>query len=59
MPGAMQIVFIHGMYMNGHSWAPWAQRATARGYDCTAPSWPYHEGEPAARRPASTRRWDR
>ena len=50
MSAATQIVFIHGMYMNGHSWTPWVQHATARGYDCHAPSWPYHEGEPATLR---------
>ncbi len=41
------IVFIHGMYMNGTSWAPWVARASARGHVCQAPSWPYHDGEPA------------
>lgn len=48
-----QLVFIHGMYMNGHSWAPWVRRASTRGYDCHAPSWPYHEGEPATLRAQS------
>lgn len=45
-----QLVFIHGMYMNGHSWAPWVARAQARGYTCHAPSWPHHDGEPATLR---------
>ena len=44
------IVFIHGMYLNGHSWQAWEQRASARGYSCLAPSWPYHEGDPGALR---------
>jgi pimeloyl-ACP methyl ester carboxylesterase len=44
------VVFIHGMYMNGRSWAPWIEHFGARGYECHAPSWPYHDGEPAALR---------
>jgi pimeloyl-ACP methyl ester carboxylesterase len=47
---ATTVMFIHGMYMNGTSWAPWRERATARGFDSIAPSWPFHEGEPAALR---------
>jgi pimeloyl-ACP methyl ester carboxylesterase len=45
-----EIVFVHGMYLNGRSWQPWIDRASARGYTCHAPSWPYHEGEPKALR---------
>ena len=41
------LVFVHGMYMNGRSWAPWVERAAAAGFDGLAPSWPFHEGEPA------------
>jgi hypothetical protein len=26
-----RIVFVHGMYMNGASWQPWVDRATAAG----------------------------
>jgi pimeloyl-ACP methyl ester carboxylesterase len=44
------VVFIHGMYMNGASWHPWVERASALGHDRHAPSWPYHDGEPAALR---------
>jgi len=50
MSAATQIVFVHGMYMNAHSWTPWVVDAEARGYTCHTPSWPYHEGEPAALR---------
>ena len=50
MPATNQIVFIHGMYMNGHSWQPWVERASARGFVCHTPSWPYHQGDPAALR---------
>jgi alpha-beta hydrolase superfamily lysophospholipase len=46
------IVFIHGMYVNGQSWQPWVDRVTPRGYTCHTPSWPYHDGEPAALRAA-------
>jgi pimeloyl-ACP methyl ester carboxylesterase len=35
------------MYMNGASWQPWVDRATAAGFECLAPSWPYHDGAPA------------
>ncbi len=41
------LLFVHGMYMNGRSRAPWVERAIAAGFDCVAPSWPFHEGEPA------------
>ena len=41
------IVFVHGMYMNGVSWAPWIERASTRGHDSSAPSWPFHDGTPA------------
>src|SRR5262245_26463163 len=50
MAQATQVVFIHGMYMNGESWAPWVDYFRTRGYVCHAPSWPYHDGAPAARR---------
>lgn len=41
------VVFIHGVYMNAASWSPWVERASARGHECHAPSWPFHEGQPA------------
>jgi pimeloyl-ACP methyl ester carboxylesterase len=41
------LVFVHGMYMNGASWQPWVEPASAAGHRCHAPSWPFHEGEPA------------
>jgi pimeloyl-ACP methyl ester carboxylesterase len=44
------IVFIHGMYLNGRSWQPWVERAGSRGFDTVAPSWPFHDGDPAALR---------
>jgi alpha-beta hydrolase superfamily lysophospholipase len=44
---SVNLVFIHGMYLNGASWAPWVARASARGYTCHAPSWPHHAGLPA------------
>lgn len=40
------IVFVHGMYMNGSSWQPWVERAASAGFGSSAPSWPYHDGEP-------------
>jgi pimeloyl-ACP methyl ester carboxylesterase len=50
MTSAPTIVFLHGMYLNGQSWAPWLERAAARGYPGHAPSWPYHDGDPATLR---------
>lgn len=50
MPPTSTIVFLHGMYLTGASWAPWADLASTRGYVCHSPSWPYHDGEPAALR---------
>jgi alpha-beta hydrolase superfamily lysophospholipase len=40
------------MYMNSHSWQPWVERATARGFETVAPSWPFHSGKPAELRAA-------
>lgn len=44
------IVFIHGMFQNAKSWEKWTAYFSQRGYDCIAPSWPLHDGEPAALR---------
>jgi pimeloyl-ACP methyl ester carboxylesterase len=44
------LLLIHGMYLNGSSWGPWVARAEAAGFRCAAPSWPFHDGEPAERR---------
>ena len=44
------LVFIHGMYLTGASWADWLEVAASRGYEAQALSWPFHEGEPAALR---------
>src|SRR5664279_2512220 len=38
------------MYLNGPSWAQWIERARGRGFDAVAPSWPFHDGDPAALR---------
>jgi pimeloyl-ACP methyl ester carboxylesterase len=43
---ARHVILVHGMYMNARSWDPWMKRLEARGWGATAPSWPYHEGEP-------------
>jgi pimeloyl-ACP methyl ester carboxylesterase len=42
-----KIIFIHGMFLTGKSWEHWLPRFKKSGYDCTAPSWPLHNGEPA------------
>jgi pimeloyl-ACP methyl ester carboxylesterase len=41
------IIFIHGMFQNPKSWDKWSAYFTEKGYNCIAPAWPYHEGEPA------------
>lgn len=46
------VVFIHGLYLNGASWAPWVEWFEARGWRALAPSWPFHEGKPADLRAA-------
>jgi pimeloyl-ACP methyl ester carboxylesterase len=43
---APHVIFIHGMYLNGQSWQPWVERFTSAGLSCSAPSWPYHDGDP-------------
>lgn len=40
------IVFVHGMFQNPKSWEGWIRFFSERGYDCKAPAWPLHEGEP-------------
>jgi pimeloyl-ACP methyl ester carboxylesterase len=50
MQTTRDVVFIHGMYLNGTSWQPWVDMFTQRGYRCHAPSWPMHDGDPAALR---------
>jgi pimeloyl-ACP methyl ester carboxylesterase len=42
-----QIMFIHGMFLNAKSWELWADYFEKRGYECHAPSWPLHAGDPA------------
>lgn len=44
------IVFVHGLFQNGKSWEQWQQYFKERGYTVYAPSYPYHEGEPAVLR---------
>jgi pimeloyl-ACP methyl ester carboxylesterase len=41
------IVFIHGMFQNPKSWDKWINYFSDKGYNCIAPAWPLHEGEPA------------
>ena len=41
------IVFIHGMFQNPKSWDNWIKYFTGKGYNCIAPAWPLHEGDPA------------
>ncbi|TDS13164.1 alpha/beta hydrolase [Sphingobacterium paludis] len=41
-----KIIFIHGMFQNPVSWTPWMRYFGEQGFDCSAPAWPDHEGEP-------------
>lgn len=45
-----KIVFVHGMFQNPKSWDRWVRFFSDKGYDCSAPAWPLHEGEPASLR---------
>lgn len=45
-----KILFIHGMFLTAKSWEDWVRYFSALGYECKAPAWPLHEGEPAALR---------
>ena len=44
------IMMIHGMFLNPRSWEPWQHYFQRKGYDCIAPAWPLHSGDPAALR---------
>jgi pimeloyl-ACP methyl ester carboxylesterase len=44
------IIFVHGMFQNPKSWENWVAYFTDKGYNCIAPAWPLHFGEPAALR---------
>ena len=41
-----KIVFIHGMFQNPKSWDKWVNYFSQRAYECSAPAWPDHEGDP-------------
>ena len=38
------------MFQNPKSWKKWEDFFTSKGYNCIAPAWPLHAGEPAALR---------
>lgn len=44
------VVFIHGLYLNGASWAAWENWFQGRGWTTSAPDWPGHSGAPSALR---------
>lgn len=47
-----KIFFIHGMFFNSNSWDHWVTYFRNLGYECLAPSWPFHDGEPSLLRTA-------
>lgn len=50
MPTSKHIVFIHGLFMNPKSWAPWVDYFQKQGYVCHTPAYPFHDGLPSALR---------
>lgn len=42
-----KIFFIHGMFLNPKSWEAWINYFENQGYECEAPAWALHQGEPA------------
>lgn len=42
-----EVMFIHGMFMNPKSWNNWVTYFSDKGYHCSAPAWPYHNGSPS------------
>ncbi len=45
-----KIIFIHGMFLTPKCWEQWIPYFEALGYECEAPAWPLHDGEPAVLR---------
>ena len=45
-----EIVFLHGMFQNPKSWENWIEYFTSKGFNCVAPAWPLHDGDPRALR---------
>ncbi len=41
------IVFVHGLFMNPSSWSDWIKFYEDKGYNCYAPAYAYHEGNPS------------
>jgi pimeloyl-ACP methyl ester carboxylesterase len=39
-PGAVDVLFIHGLWMHASSWGPWLELCAERGYAPIAPGWP-------------------
>ena len=42
------VVFVHGMLLNPYSWQEWILFFESKGFECHAPAYPLHDGEPAA-----------
>lgn len=44
------VVFIHGLHENAHSWNLWKVYFEQKGYTCHTPDYPYHSGNPSCLR---------
>jgi pimeloyl-ACP methyl ester carboxylesterase len=42
------IVFVHGLFLNHHSWADWKSYFEGQGYTCYAPAYPYKNHTPSS-----------
>jgi pimeloyl-ACP methyl ester carboxylesterase len=47
MAQSKTIVFLHGLFQNPRSWERWVRYFAGLGYECSAPAYPFHDGEPA------------
>jgi len=47
---AARVLFIHGMFQTGRSWARWQDRFKKSGIESGAPNWPGRDGQPSALR---------
>lgn len=44
------LIFVHGMFQNPVSWENWIAYFSRKGFNCVAPAWPLHAGDPRSLR---------